>query len=125
MESDDDLTEFLVSYPQEMAFGDGDPGAILDRYFVPDFEYRNDGFRMDRERLVAHARPARKNVTKLSVEVHRAQLSGERISARYTLRAEMRSGAVLVTEAYLFGRLAADGRIQDVDQVTRVSEAGA
>jgi hypothetical protein len=42
----------LTSYVQEMAFGDEDPGVILDRYHTPDFEWYNDGHRLDRENLI-------------------------------------------------------------------------
>ncbi|WP_229874626.1 hypothetical protein [Amycolatopsis deserti] len=58
-----------------MALSPEDPGAILDRYFVPDFVYCNDGIEIDRQRMEA--------------------------------------------EIHTFGQLAADGRIQRIDQLSR------
>jgi hypothetical protein len=115
-----DLVTFLTSYPEEMAFGDAEPGEILDRYFTADFEYYNDGVLLDRERLIAHVRPVRTNVVGVRVDVHEALVSGDRIAARYTLHADTRKSGVLVTEVCMFGHLALDGRIHRVDQITRI-----
>lgn len=41
------------------------------------------------------------------------------MSARYTLSAEMRKGRTVITDIYMFGTLAPDGRIRKIDQVTR------
>lgn len=114
-----DLIRYLVAYPHEMAFGDGDPGAILDRYHTADVEYYNDGLRLDRDKLVAHARPVRKNATRVEVTVHSAIVAGEHVAARYTLEASLRTGDVVANEIYMFGQLAADGRLRRIDQVTR------
>lgn len=118
-----DLTEFLTRYPERMAFGDEDPGRILDRWFTPDFVLRNDGLAMDRRRLIDHARPARRNVRELHVELHSMMLSGKGIAAHYTLAATMRGGEVIATEIYLTGRLAPDGRVTNLDQCTRILPA--
>ncbi|MQY21819.1 nuclear transport factor 2 family protein [Nocardia macrotermitis] len=115
-----DLTEFLTHYPERMAFGDEAPGDILDRWFAPDFEFRNDGITLDRQRLIDHARPARRNVRRLHVEPHSMMLSDKGIAAHYTLAATMRTGNLLATEIYLTGRLAPDGRITTIDQCTRI-----
>lgn len=115
-----DLTEFLTRYPEEMAFGDQDPGRILDRWFAPGFVFRNDGLALDRQRLIDHARPARRNARALHIEVHSKMLSGNGIAAHYTLTATMRTGHVIATEIYLVGRLAVDARITGIDQCTRI-----
>jgi hypothetical protein len=114
-----DLVAYLTSYPEEMAFGEDEPASILDRYCTPDFEQYNDGLRLDRDRLIAHVRPVRKNATSVRTDVQEALVSGDRVAARYTLEATMRKGRVVVTEIYMFGQLAPDGRLRRIDQITR------
>jgi hypothetical protein len=114
-----DVVEYLVRYPQEVAFGEEDAGAVFDRYHTPEFVMCNDGIRLDREKLLAHVRPARKRATGVRVEVHEAVSAADRVAARYTLTAEMATGTVIATEIYMFGQRSADGRLRRVDQVTR------
>lgn len=116
----DDLALYLTRFHQEMAETDEDPGAILDRYCTPDFEQWNDGLRLGRDRLIAHARPARKNVTHVRTDVQDLVVSADRAAARYTLTARMRNGSTFVSEIYMFGTFAADGRLRRIDQITRV-----
>jgi hypothetical protein len=106
-----------------VTFGDEDPGTVIDRYFADGFAYYNDGVLLDRERLLAHVRPARKNALAVRGDVHDALVQGDRLAARYTLHATMRKGQVLSTEVHMFGRLAPDGRISSVDQITRIPPA--
>jgi SnoaL-like domain len=120
-----DLAARLAAVPQELVFGDDQPAAIVDRYYAPDFEQDHDGIRFDRERVIQHARPARKNVVSLRTEVHEVLVSGDRFAARYTLHTVLRRGATLADEIYLFGRLAADGRICRIDSTTRKAPQGA
>jgi hypothetical protein len=115
---------YLTLLPEELAFGDEDPGVVLDRYFVPDFEYHNDGILLDRQKLIDHVRPTRKNVVSCRVEVHETVLVGDRVAARYTLHAVMRKGKALVTEVYMFGQLAPDGRMQRINSINRVVPEG-
>jgi hypothetical protein len=125
--SERDLVEFIVDYTRDMALSEEEPGTILDRYFVPDFEYCNDGLVIDRQRMIDHVRPVRKNVDKAAmaandnagVEVHQALVCGDRIAARWTLRTTLRKGKTFTAEIYMFGRLAPDGRIQRIDQTNR------
>ncbi|MFE3254401.1 nuclear transport factor 2 family protein [Nocardia sp. NPDC059229] len=124
MRNESDLHEYLTTYPQEMAFGTDDPAVLVDRWFAPDIDYRNDGFRLNRHALVSHARPARKNAESVRVEVHRALLSGDAIAAHYTLYATLRTTGPTATEICMVGRLAADGRIAEVDQLTRSVPVG-
>lgn len=116
-----DLTEFLIGYTRDMVDPDQDPGEVLDRHFVPDFEFCADGLVIDRDRMLAHSRATRKRVDpgQGAVDVHEALVSGNRIAARYTLRATMRKGGEFTGELYMFGHLAPDGRIQRIDQTTR------
>ncbi|MEU7988372.1 nuclear transport factor 2 family protein [Streptosporangium canum] len=118
------FTAFLTVLPEELAFGDEEPGTILDCYYTPDFEYHNDGLLLDRDRLIAHVGPTRKNVRSVRVDVHETLMSGDRVAARYTLTSGMRKGKVLVTEVYMFGRLAPDGRMRRIDSITRMVREG-
>ncbi|MBN6057314.1 nuclear transport factor 2 family protein [Nonomuraea sp. RK-328] len=128
--SERDLADFLITYTRDMAVSDEEPGAILDRYFVPDFEYCNDGLLIDRQRMIDHVRPVRKNVDKEAmtadgwsgVEIHEALVSGDRIAARWTLRTTLRKGKTFAAEIYMFGHLAADGRIRRIDQISKQLE---
>ncbi|MBG0817518.1 nuclear transport factor 2 family protein [Planomonospora sp. ID82291] len=128
--SECDLADFLITYTRDMAVSDEEPGAILDRYFVPDFEYCNDGLVIDRQRMIDHARPVRKNVDKEAmladdrsgVEIHEVLVSGDRIAARWTLRTKLRKGRTFTAEIYMFGRLASDGRIRRIDQISKQLE---
>lgn len=117
--SERDLRDYLTAYAREMAFGQEDAATVLERWHTPEIRWFNDGVLLDRERLIAHARPVRKNVLDCEVEVHDAIVADGRIAARYTLRASMRKGGVIATEIYMFGQLAGDGRISRVDQITR------
>lgn len=114
-----DLAAFLVSLPEQLALGDEDPAAIVDRYHSPDFEQHHDGIRLDRERLAQHARPARRNVVRVHTEVHDVLVRDDRFAARYTLTSEMRKGGVLVNDVFAMGRFAADGRIRRIDSTSR------
>ncbi len=91
----------------------------MDRYYSPDFEQHNDGIRLDRDKLIQHARPARKNVVSLRTDVHDVLVSGDRFAARYTIHVKMRKGATLVNEVYMLGWFAPDGRIRRIDSTTR------
>ncbi|MFG2057579.1 nuclear transport factor 2 family protein [Micromonospora sp. NPDC048930] len=115
----DDLADYLRSYVQEMAFGDEDPGVVTDRYHTPDIAWYSDGLQLDRERLTAHARPVRRTVTQCEVDVHDTLVCGDQVAARYTLIALAR-GRPVVTEIHMFGRLAPDGRLRRIDQLTRI-----
>jgi hypothetical protein len=113
------VATYLTQYPQEIAFGTQDAGTVFDRYHTPDFVMRNDGIPLDREKLLAHVRPARTRATSIRVEVHETVSTADQVAARYTLTADMTKGNTITTEIYMFGRLAADGRLQRVDQITR------
>jgi hypothetical protein len=113
------LGAYLTGYPVEVAFGDDEASVVFDRYHTPDFVLYNDGIPLDRERLLAHVRPARRRAARVHTEVHETLVSGDRVAAHYTLTAVMIKGNVIATEIYMFGRLAGDGRLQRLDQLTR------
>lgn len=118
----DDLAGYLVSYPQEAAFGEEPPETVMDRYHTADVEWHTDGLRLDREKLIAHFGPVRRNAVAIRCEVHDVVVDGDRIAARYTMHATMRKGRTVTNEIYLFGQLAEDGRIRRVDQVSRSTD---
>jgi hypothetical protein len=118
-----DPAAYLTSYVEEMAFGDDEPETILDRYHTPDVTWHHDGLRLDRKKLIEHVRPVRRNVTREKItschlDIHEALVAGDRMAARYTMTATMRDRAI-VTEIYMFGTLAPDGRLRRVDQISR------
>jgi hypothetical protein len=114
-----DLSAYLIRYPHEAGLSDEDPATVLDRYHTPDYELVNDGVRLDRQRLLDHIRPTRKRVDGLRVEVEQALVDGDQVAARYRLIAQMRKGDPITTEIYMFGELAADGRLRRATQATR------
>jgi hypothetical protein len=112
------VADFFDSFTREVVAG-GDAGAIVDRYYTPDIEQVADGVTLDRQRLIDHLRPVRKNLVAWEYDVHEAMRSGDRLAARFTVHAEMRQGRTISTEVYLFGELAPDGRIRRTIQATR------
>src|SRR5688572_20540012 len=108
-----------------MVVGDEEPALVVDRYHTPDIEWISDGNRLDRNRLVAHVGPARRNARSFRVDVHEVVTAGERVAARYTVRAVLRKGRHVEIDNYLFGTLAVDGRLRRVDQITRTVPAPA
>ena len=114
-----DIAAYLSRYPREVAFGAEEADAVFDRYHTADFVLRNDGMELDRAKLIAHVRPARKRAKDVRVEVHESVTTGDRVAAHYTLTADMASGTTIATEIYMFGRLSADGRLERIDQITR------
>jgi hypothetical protein len=116
---DVDIAAYLTQYPPEITFGEEEAGTVFDRYHTPDFVMCSDGIQLDRDRLLAHVRPARKRARGVRVEVHETVSTADRVAARYTLLAEMVTGNTIATEIYMFGQLAADGRLRRVDQITR------
>ena len=118
-----DLAGYLTRYPHEITFGDEEPETVRERYHTPDYALATDGILLDRKRLLDHIRPARKRATAVQVEVDEAIVDGDRVAARYRLVATMRKGNVIATEIYMFGRLADDGRLHRVTQLTRTSPA--
>jgi hypothetical protein len=120
----DRMSEFLSAYPRAMALSDEDPGSVFDRYHTPDAVYVSDGLALDRTRVVDHARPARKNVESCDVDVHGIVHAGADVAAHYTLIARMRKGRTVTTHITMLARLAEDGRVAHIDQVTRTESEG-
>ncbi|MFF0266454.1 nuclear transport factor 2 family protein [Kribbella sp. NPDC004536] len=112
------VADFYESFTRD-ALGEEDAVGVVDRYYTPDVEQVADGVTLDRDRLIAHLRPIRKNVISCTYDVHEAIRTADRLAARFTIHAEMRRGRTISTEIYLFGELAPDGRIRRTTQSTR------
>jgi hypothetical protein len=109
---------FFDSFTREIVAG-GDAEAIVDRYYTADIEQVVDGVTLDRQRLIDHLRPVRRNLVAWEYDVHEEVRSGDRLAARFTIHAELRRGQTLSTEVYLFGEVAPDGRLRRTTQATR------
>jgi hypothetical protein len=118
LRAQDFVADFFDSFTQEVVAG-GDAAAVVDRYYTPDIEQIADGVTLDRQRLIDHLRPVRKNLVAWEYDVHEALRSGDQLAARFTIHAEMRQGRTISTEVYLFGEVAPDGRIRRTTQATR------
>lgn len=116
------IASFFTSFTEELLASDEDAAVIVDRYHTPDVVQIADGHRIDRDRLIAHARPVRKNRPGIRMEVHEALADGNRIAARYTLHATQR-GKELATEVHFFGHFTADGRMRRAHMATRTVPA--
>lgn len=118
------ITDFFTSFTQELLHDDEDPALIVDRYHTPDIVQIADGNPMDRDKLIAHTRPVRKNRPTSRMEVHEALADGDRIAARYTLHVRTR-GRDLAIEVCFFGQFAPDGRMRRAHMLTRTLSADA
>ncbi|MEU8423074.1 nuclear transport factor 2 family protein [Micromonospora sp. NPDC048835] len=112
------IANFFTSFMHDLVRGGEDPATVVDRYHTPDIVQVADGHLMDRAKLIAHSRPARKHQTDARWEVHEAIADGDRIAARYTLHFETskREGSM---DVYFFGQFAADGRMRQAHMLTR------
>lgn len=118
------LTELLTAFTVDIVHSRDDAETIVDRYHAPDVVQYSDGKRFERDQLIAHVHPVRKNLVDFRIELHDAVRDGDRVAARYTLHAEMRRGRRVRTEIHAFADFAEDGRLRRVHQLTRdVSES--
>lgn len=112
------LLDFYDSFNHDLIHTDEDSAVIVDRYHTPDIVQIADGHRMDRDKLIAHTRPVRKNKPDGVWKMHEALATGDRIAARYTLTVRNRNRN-LVLEVCMFARFAADGRMRESHGLTR------
>ncbi|MER6170880.1 nuclear transport factor 2 family protein [Streptosporangium sp. NPDC001681] len=112
------IADFFTSFTEELLCGDEDLALIVDRYHTPDIVQIADGNRIDRDKLIAHTRPVRKNRPQSRMEVHEALANGDQIAARYTLRVHNRKRDLAI-EVYFFGQFAPDGRMRQAHMLTR------
>jgi hypothetical protein len=112
------VEEFYSSFTREVMTAD-DPAEVVDRYYAPGIVQVADGVELDRERLIAHLRPIRRNLVSWRYEVHEALRADDKLAARFTIHAELRKGRTITTDVYLFSTLTADGRMSRTMQLTR------
>lgn len=112
------VEDFYNSFTSEMLAAD-EPAEVVDRYYAADVVQVADGIEIDRDKLIAHLRPVRKNLVSWRYEVHEALLQKEKLAARFTIHAQLRKGRMISTEVYLFGELTPDGRLRRSTQLTR------
>lgn len=113
------IGEFFTNFNDEVVHSEEDPGPTMDRYYTPDIVQYADGIRLDYTKLLDHIKPVRKNLVEGRFEVHEAVREGDRVAARFTIRARMRKGSLIETEVHFFGRFTPDGRLAEAHQLTR------
>ncbi|WP_069165570.1 nuclear transport factor 2 family protein [Nocardia altamirensis] len=113
------IADFFTAYTAAAVDQDNDPDEVIDRFHTLDIVQVADGIRLDRARLVAHLKPVRKNLRDYRFEVHEAFVDGERFAARMTVHAQLRKADAVVTEVFMFGEFASDGRLRRAEQLTR------
>ncbi|MGW7463877.1 nuclear transport factor 2 family protein [Streptomyces xantholiticus] len=114
------LADFFTSLTEDILRGSEDPEPVVARHFTPGIVQVSDGITLDRDRLVAHIRPVRKNTVDCLYEVHEALADGTRVAARFTLHARTRKGRTISTEVHFIGEFTPDGRMLRAHQLTRV-----
>lgn len=89
------------------------------RFYTRDVIQVADGVRLDWDRLLAHLRPVRRNLTDFRFEVHEALLDGDRIATRFTIHARMRKSGPVSTLVHMFAEFTPDGLLRRAEQLTR------
>ncbi|MFD8103066.1 nuclear transport factor 2 family protein [Nocardia fluminea] len=107
----------VLDYTRNMALSDEDPAAIVDRTLTEDVIWQTDGTALDRDQLIAHASPSRKNVIAVDVTIDDLLVDGHRFAARCRLAAEHRTLGHLRIEWIMIGSVAADGRVRRIHQL--------
>lgn len=109
----------LVDYTRDMALSDEEPERIVDMTLTDDVVWVTDGSELTRAQLIAHARPARKNVTACATRIDDLLVDGNRFAARCLLSTDHRRLGHLEIELLLIGEVAEDGRVRRIDQLGR------
>lgn len=113
------IADFFTDFTAAALDGDADPAEVVDRFHAPEVIQVADGIRLDRDRLIAHLRPVRKNLRDYRFEVHEVIADGTRMAARLTVHATLRTTGSVATEVFLFGEFTPDGKLRRADQLTR------
>jgi hypothetical protein len=118
-----DPATYVATALGEVCFGNEETSPLehtVDRYFTPDYEQYTDGALVDHEGFVEHIRALRALVVDGQIEVLEVVRDGSRIADRHQVTVTKRDGTVSQIEVYLFGTLAADGRLRQVHELSRV-----
>ncbi|QEU90411.1 hypothetical protein [Streptomyces kanamyceticus] len=111
--------EKLYNNFQHELFSEEDAGEVIDRYYAPGFLQVSDGIKIDRDRLIKHIRPVKKSVVSGSYEVLQAVMDGNRLAARFVIRAVTKRGEETENDVHMFCEMTDDGRFVHIDQITR------
>ncbi|MGW2223953.1 nuclear transport factor 2 family protein [Streptomyces formicae] len=111
--------EKLYNDFQNEIFSEEDAGEVIDRYYAPGFLQVSDGIEIDRDRLIKHIRPVKKSVASGSYEVLEALVDGNRLAARFVIRAVTKQGKETENDVHMFCEMTDDGRFLRIDQITR------
>lgn len=109
----------LIDYTRDIAQSDEDPALIVDRAMTDDVVWVTDGTALTRDQLIAHAAPARKNVTAGEILIDELLVDGNRFAARCRLVAEHRRLGRVLMDWILMGEVADDGRMRRIYQLVR------
>ncbi|HEY9428107.1 MAG TPA: nuclear transport factor 2 family protein [Gemmatimonadaceae bacterium] len=118
------IADFFTSFTEDLLRSDEDAAMIVDRYHTPDIVEIADGYRIDREGLIEHAIPIRRNRPTIRVEAHEALADGDRIAALYTMHVRYPKKRLAI-EVHFFGEFAPDGRMRRSNMSTRILPADA
>ncbi|WP_327393123.1 nuclear transport factor 2 family protein [Streptomyces sp. NBC_01186] len=123
-----DITEpaarrLLIDHTRDMALSDEDLAHIVDRTLTDDAVWVTDGTELTRGQLIAHAAPARKNVTAGHMRIDDLLVDGRRFAARCCLTAQHRKLGRVASEWLLIGEVAEDGRVRRIHQLGRTPTA--
>ncbi|MFF9571938.1 nuclear transport factor 2 family protein [Streptomyces sp. NPDC014685] len=113
------IADFFTSFTEAVVHGSEDPADIMARFHTRDVVQITDGVRLDWDRLVAHLRPVRRNLTEFRFEVHEALANGNRIAARFTIHARLRKSGPVTTRVHLFAEFTPEGLLRRSEQLTR------
>ncbi|MEU0986504.1 nuclear transport factor 2 family protein [Streptomyces sp. NPDC005953] len=113
------IADFFTTFTEAVVRGAEEPVDVMSRYYTRDVVQYADGVRLDWDRLLAHLRPVRRNLTEFRFEVQEALADGRRIAARFTIHARMRKTGPVATQVHLFAEFTEDGLLRRSEQLTR------
>ncbi|MDF3320156.1 nuclear transport factor 2 family protein [Rhodococcus sp. C3V] len=90
----------------------------IDKHFSDNYRQRTNRQWDDRNTFAAHITHLRRVVADGSITVHEELVAGHLYADRHTVTIEKKDGGRVVTEVYLFGEHAPDGRFQRVEELT-------
>lgn len=117
------LKGFLATVLSEVSFGSDQQCPLketINCYFTLDHQQRVNGKVLNYDQFVDHIRHLRTHVASGRIEIVEALREGNRITDRHRVHITKSDGSAIQLEVFLFGELAADGRICRMDEVSRV-----
>lgn len=111
------ITAFFTTFT-DAVMADADLPTLVNRYYTPDFTQLSDTTHFDRDRLLAHLPPLRRNLIACRYEVHEALTDGPTVAARYTIHATLRKAGPVTTDVQMFATFDPDGRAHRITQLT-------